>query len=46
MDTLQYIAPLDNADARIACLVISVLYIVVCLACSAGLNEINNARKK
>ena len=45
MDTLQYIAPLDNSDARIACLVLAVLYIVACVVCAASLHEINEARK-
>lgn len=45
MDTLQYIAPLDNADARIACIALAVLYIFVCLACSASFHVINEANK-
>ena len=46
MDTLQYIAPLDNSDARIAALALAVLYIVVCVICAVSLHEINNARRK
>ena len=45
MNNIQYIAPLDNADARIACLVLAALYIAVCLAGAASLHEINEWKK-
>lgn len=45
MTHIQYIAPLDNADARIACLVLAVLYIAVCLIGAASLHDINEWKK-